>query len=325
MIHFGKKNNSRQHNQDCEDFIDWFIEEGKKWGADTALFLGDWHDSRRTINVSTLNYSIRSLEKLANTWPTYFITGNHDLFYREKRDIHSIVIGKNLTNLKIIDEPFIQDDVAIIPWLIGAEYEEITKIKCKYMFGHFELGGFLMNQMVEMPDTKLKAVNFKHPEYVFSGHFHKRQNKGNIYYIGNCFPHNFSDAWDDERGMMLLEWGKKPEFKTWPKQPIYRTFKLSSLLEGPEKYVTDNTYAKITVDVDIDFEQSQDLKEMLLTEYNARDISFIPPRQTEEQKYDEEVEFLSVDQIVVDGLKQIDSTTINNDLLIKIYNELQVS
>ena len=56
-IHFGKKNNSREHNIDCEDFVEWFIDEAKEWGADTAIFCGDWHDSRRFINVSTMNYS----------------------------------------------------------------------------------------------------------------------------------------------------------------------------------------------------------------------------------------------------------------------------
>ena len=53
---------------------------------------------------------------------------------------------------------------------------------------------------------------FEHQEYVFTGHFHKRQVKDNIIYTGNAFPHNFSDAWDDERGWMFLEWGKEPEF-----------------------------------------------------------------------------------------------------------------
>ena len=30
-IHFGLKNNSRQHNNDCEDFVKWFIDEAKKF------------------------------------------------------------------------------------------------------------------------------------------------------------------------------------------------------------------------------------------------------------------------------------------------------
>ena len=32
-IHFGNKNNSRQHNDDCERFIYWFIEKAKEAGC----------------------------------------------------------------------------------------------------------------------------------------------------------------------------------------------------------------------------------------------------------------------------------------------------
>ena len=32
----------------------------------------------------------------------------------------------------------------------------------------------------------------------------KRQNKEQSYYIGNAF-HNYADAWDDARGMMVLD------------------------------------------------------------------------------------------------------------------------
>ena len=29
-IHFGLKSNSLQHNQDCSDFVDWFISKAKE-------------------------------------------------------------------------------------------------------------------------------------------------------------------------------------------------------------------------------------------------------------------------------------------------------
>jgi DNA repair exonuclease SbcCD nuclease subunit len=76
------------------------------------------------------------------------------------------------------------------------------------MFGHFELPFFKMNAMVEMPDVGgIKAEHFVNQEYVFTGHFHKRQVRNNIHYMGNAFPHNYADAGDDERGMMMLEHG----------------------------------------------------------------------------------------------------------------------
>ena len=52
-IHFGMKGNSRVHNDDCEDFIYWFIEQAKANNCETCIFLGDWHHHRASTNVST--------------------------------------------------------------------------------------------------------------------------------------------------------------------------------------------------------------------------------------------------------------------------------
>ena len=39
-IHFGMKGNSRVHNDDCEAFVYWFIEQAKAHGCETCIFLG---------------------------------------------------------------------------------------------------------------------------------------------------------------------------------------------------------------------------------------------------------------------------------------------
>ena len=51
-----------------------------------------------------------------------------------------------------------------------------------------------------MPDHgSLKSEMFEHQDYVFSGHFHHRQIRGNMY-MGQCFPTQLFNSWDDERG-----------------------------------------------------------------------------------------------------------------------------
>ena len=52
-IHFGMRSNSRTHNDDCESFIKSFVKEAQAAGAETCIFLGDWHNNRSTVNVST--------------------------------------------------------------------------------------------------------------------------------------------------------------------------------------------------------------------------------------------------------------------------------
>ena len=88
-IHFGLKGNSRIHNDDCESFIYWFIEQAKAHGCETCIFLGDWHHQRSATNVSTMNYTVSNMERLSAAFEkVYVIMGNHDLFYREKREIN---------------------------------------------------------------------------------------------------------------------------------------------------------------------------------------------------------------------------------------------
>ena len=38
-IHLGLKSNSRLHLQDCEDFVDWFIEQAKENGIPKVAFV----------------------------------------------------------------------------------------------------------------------------------------------------------------------------------------------------------------------------------------------------------------------------------------------
>ena len=63
-VHLGLKSNSETHNQDCLEFIDWFIEEAKQRECDTAIICGDWHNHRASISILTLHYSQQCLEKL---------------------------------------------------------------------------------------------------------------------------------------------------------------------------------------------------------------------------------------------------------------------
>ena len=327
-IHFGKKNNDRQHNQDCEDFVKWFIDQAKAREVDTIIFTGDWHDNRHSIHVSTLNYSLSNMERLAESFPNfYFIPGNHDLFYKEKREISSAAIGRNLKNLTIINDFLTIGGVTFCPWLVADDWKQIPKIakKSDYIFGHFELPHFMMNAMVEMPDHGgLNADAFNDVTYwAFSGHFHKRQAKQKICYLGNPFPHNFADAWDDERGMMFLEWGKDPEFVAWPGAPKYRTIKMSDLLESPQEFLDERTYARITADININYDEAQFIKETFATHFSPRKIDIMPgAKEQDEQQFGEDVIFQSVDQIVIEGLKGIDSLTVDKNLLIEIYSGL---
>jgi len=253
-----------------------------------------------------MDYSLRALEKLGQAFDQfYFFPGNHDLYYKDKRDIHSVEFGKYIPGVTVVHHPITLGEVTLCPWLIGDEWKTISKQQGKYIFGHFELPSFYMNAMVQMPDHgEIQLNHFANYELGFSGHFHKRQKKGNMIYIGNCFPHNYSDNWDDERGMMILEWGKQPEYHTWPGQPTYRTAKLSELIDRAEDIILPKAHLRVSLDIDISYEEANFIKEKFMGDYPIRELTLIPEKK--------EMEISS----------SLESDTYDNKVLLSIYNNL---
>lgn len=324
-LHFGLKSNSLQHNQDCANFVDWFIAEAKKEKCETCFFLGDYNHHRASINIHTLQFGLQALEKLSAAFDVvYFIPGNHDLYYRDRRDIHSVEWAKHLPNVVIINDFFKQGDVSIIPWLVQDDYKKLGKLSGKYLFGHLELPHFYMNAMVQMPDHgELNETHVQGFETAFSGHFHKRQHRKNIWYMGNAFPHNYADVGDDARGMMILEWGSDPVFRSWPRQPIFRVYKLSDILETPESLLLIDSYVRVHLDIDISYEEANFIRETMIPEYKLREMTLIPMKAEAIEQYNSDgLKFESVDQIIIDQINAIESNSFDKRLLLDIYNNL---
>jgi len=324
-IHFGLRHNSKEHNEDCIAFLLWMAKIAKEKDIETCIFLGDFHHHRNSINAQTQNYMLDAMQILNDNFEkTYFLVGNHDLYYRENRDITSSKFATLFPNIVLIDSPTVINDVALIPWLVEDEWKDVSKIKSKYLFGHLELPGFKMNAMVEMPDHgALNSTHFTHQDYVFSGHFHKRQTQGKITYIGNPFGHNFSDVWDFERGAMILEWDGEPEYVDYETGPRFININLSALLANPELYLKPKTYLQVVLDIDITYEEATFLRETFVEQYDVREFKIIRNQENELTKeYSGDITFQTVDQIVIEQLSNIDSDAFDTAKLIEIYDRL---
>lgn len=339
-IHFGKKANSTLHNEDCIRFIEWFCENVK---ADPEIdyigFLGDWNENRSALNIATLNYSYQGA-KLINELglPVYFVVGNHDLYNRNNREIHSIVPFEEFSNFVVIDEPVLEENieggVLFSPYLFHAdgEYDDLIKKYRKVPFwaGHFEFKGFLVTGYgIKMP-TGPSPEDFLGPKHIVSGHFHKRQADGNIVYMGNTFPMDFGDAGDDARGMMTHDHIKDEMlFSDWAECPKYLKVKLSDLLNETETVYPDSR-VKCIVDVPITFEESTAVREAYMKMFNLREFSMEESLEIKEAMTDTETtidwdehELASVNELVLQMLTDIESEHIDNDKLVDIYKGLK--
>ena len=276
--------------------------------------------------MMTLQYSLRALERLSAAFDqVYFIPGNHDLYYRDRRDIYSTEWARHIPNIHICNDWFESGDVIIAPWLVGDDHKQIARMQARYMFGHFELPHFKMNAMVEMPDTgEIKREHFANFDRVFSGHFHLRQNHGNIHYIGNAFPHNYADAGDSERGCMILEWGGEPEYHAWTDQPLYNVWNLSHVIDHAADILRPNMHVRVQLDIEISYEEANFIRETFVDQYRLREMALIPNKRAalEEDMAPGQVRFESVDQIVTDQISHIESEFYDPKLLLQIYQTL---
>jgi len=334
-LHVGAKSNSQQHNQDCMDYIDWFCDNVKAdKNIDHIVFAGDWHEVRSAINISTLKYSYEIASKINNLGlPIYFIIGNHDLYYRNNRNIYSVVPFHEFENFNIITEPTVIDhignSVLMCPYLFHEEYSKLTEYNnVPIWIGHFEFKGFVITGYNVVMKGGPDHNDFSKPTHIISGHFHKRQSSGNVTYIGNTFPTNFSDAGDNERGMMIFDHNKQEmSFIDWDDCPKYIKGNLSDILEKNIKLFS-GARVRCIADIPITYEENLDIKKKFIEDYNLREFTIIESNEIQETLSETETsvtddkELGSVDEMVVEMLGDIESEHINNELLQNIYKTL---
>ena len=332
-VHFGAKSNSELHNQDCIRFIDWFCQQVKKDNTvDHVVFLGDWHETRSAVNVLTLKYSYQAAKKLNDLGiPVFFIIGNHDLFHRHTREVHSTIHFEEFSNFTVIDRPILFDHIGkgtlMCPFMFDDEYAQLTEhLSVPVWFGHFEFKDFVVTgynvKMLTGPDP----VDFVGPKHIFCGHFHKRQTVKNIVYIGNTFPTTYADAGDSDRGMMIYDHPTdNTKYINWPDCPMYIKIKLSQLIDGTAT-ILKGARVRCEADAPITFEESNLLRQTFTERYHLREFTL-------EEAYDltgvvtetlstvdvGDVKIDNIDELVTMMLNEIKSDQIDNKLLIKTY------
>lgn len=337
-IHFGKKGNSDQHNQDCLNFIDWSCERIKADPSiDHLVISGDWHELRSALSINTMDYSYRGAEKLSELGiPVIIIIGNHDLFHRDSRSVYSTIMFKHLPNIYLVPEPMVMElangPVLFAPFLFANEYPDLVKYRdLAVWWGHFEFKGFVISGYNSKMEHGPEHTDFSGPKRIFSGHFHKRQIQDNIVYIGNTFPMDFSDSGDFHRGMAVYSYEyDELDFIDWADCPKYVKAKLSQFLDETAS-IPANSRVRCIIDVPLTYEESIAVKQTYITEYNLRELRLEESDELNDVLTNTEVDDIvgvsgqkigTIDESIVGMLDKIDTDKIDAKMLIKIYRDL---
>ena len=211
--HFGARKNSKLfHDYFLRFYNDVFFPTLEQEGITTIVDMGDTFDTRKGIDFSALSWAKNNYYDKLKDYTIHTIVGNHTAYYKNTNEVNAVdLLLREYDNVKIYSEPTeIKIDnlnILFVPW-INPENEEQTfkclkKTKCNVVMGHLELNGFHATQgHIQEHGTPVGA--FERFDRVYSGHYHIRSNKENIYYLGNPYEMFWNDC-GDTRGFHILD------------------------------------------------------------------------------------------------------------------------
>ncbi len=218
--HFGARNDSIVFNDYFYKFWEkTFFQYLKENNIDTVVHLGDVMDRRKFVSYKIAqDFRERFLQVFEdNNIHLKMIVGNHDIYYRNTNNVNSLneLVGRHpygrYNNIYIYDECRTLDfdgvPILLIPWINSENYEstivEINNTKAQIAMGHLEINGFEMHSGHFAQGGYDKGL-FEKFDMVFSGHFHKKSDDGQIFYLGSTYQMTWAD-YNCSRGFHIFD------------------------------------------------------------------------------------------------------------------------
>jgi DNA repair exonuclease SbcCD nuclease subunit len=196
-IHLGCHCDSEHWHTIILDWGKWLKDELINANIDHMIICGDFFDNRSAIGVKTISVA----GELMDLWADFdikLVTGNHDLFYKNRNDVSSVSIFDGRPNVDIISDIHTDEigskTVTYIPW--GCDISNVNK--CDIIFGHLEINGFKM-MPGRIADGKISPKSItSRAKLTFSGHFHLRDERhyksSSIIYVGSPYQLNWGES-----------------------------------------------------------------------------------------------------------------------------------
>jgi len=293
------------------------------------IILGDSFDHRITNTTLILDVFLNKViiplkEEFNNV---YILVGNHDMFYTNTRNcnILSVLIGERFDNVHIIDNIVRKDDILFVPWVCSKE--DIKRItyeskKGGVLIGHLEINGFKMTKNGKVCDFGLKRSLFKNFDLVLSGHFHLKNNIGNINYLGTMLALNWGE-YNSPHGINILKNNKLTFHDLEISMFDYLIFENRVYeLEELDKY--ENKIVKIIIDKE---EINEELFENLLLKLSNICYKYIKEHVNSQVSENIEENDLEVDN---DDIKLVENyldsnliPILNKDVFLNLYSRIK--
>ena len=215
--HFGARNDSPIFLHHFFKFVDEvFFPYLKKEGITHMIHLGDLMDRRKFVNFATLHETReRFVNRLVSERiKTTILLGNHDTYFRNTSSINSVEelfgeladkgidIIKNPSELELGGTKFL-----LLPWINRNNEDDtnnlILKTDAPIVLGHLELMGYEVLRGTQFHEG-IDPGRFSGFEAVYTGHFHCKQSKGNVHYLGTPYQITFGDL-NETKGFHVFD------------------------------------------------------------------------------------------------------------------------
>jgi DNA repair exonuclease SbcCD nuclease subunit len=260
--HLGVRNNSNDWIENIRDyFFNWFfplVKQNYRPG-DILLHLGDFFDSRQSINLRVLNLGVEIAEEMSRLFEggVHIIVGNHDIWGKNSNEINSLKSIKWIPGIKIYEEPlstnFGSRSFFLMPWRKDHEEDSKTLEEANphdVLCCHADIRGLRFNKYV-MNEEGSDVTKFEKFQKVYSGHIHYSQIVGNINMLGSPYELTRSDM-DNPKSIWLLDLDTMKEERFVNKHsPKFKRFNFEDILEStPEQLEPEfrNNFVDILID-----------------------------------------------------------------------------
>jgi DNA repair exonuclease SbcCD nuclease subunit len=243
-------------------------------------------DRRKFINHNTAhNFKLNFWDKidLLNI-DTHVIIGNHDTYYKNTNEINALQNLNISFNTKVYTScetvNFDGLDILFIPWICDANMEDslhnIDKSTAQIVMGHLEIKGFEMHKG-HLNEQGLDKSLFKRFEKVISGHFHKKSDDGQVYYLGCPYQIMWSD-YNCPKGFHIFDTTTRELTRVPNPLIMFKKFIYDDKKEDySKKDLSDyeNTYVKLFISQKTDSDMFDKLLDRFHNEINAYEINVI--------------------------------------------------
>jgi len=217
-LHLGVRNNSLEWSEIQYDYlVNVFLkqveEEGFDPSTDVLFQAGDWNHVRESTNTRIHKLSIKIAEEFTKKFSkgVYVILGNHDVYYKDRTDTHSLEgFDKIFKNFHVFEKPetikINSHRFLMLPWIENLESLRAAlknNAVATHIVCHTDFKGFNLNAVTKL-EHGLEAKDTAEFKRIYSGHIHIRQEKGNVLYVGTPYEMDRGDR-GNTKGFYVLD------------------------------------------------------------------------------------------------------------------------